>query len=120
MLAKTVPEAIRVMIDVKHIWIDRPGEPAFDPHTDSADVFVETETGELWTALFVTLPYLQSQMQLGQEHALSIEMPPIQYATLEDSHILVQDLRRETVEDTIDCLLERGIFETVFARYPRE
>ncbi|MBN1285245.1 MAG: hypothetical protein JXB47_07600 [Anaerolineae bacterium] len=100
--------------------MDRPSEPDFDPETDSADVIVETDSGELWSALFVTLPYLESQMKLSMEHALSIAMPPVQYATLEDSHVLVEDLRPETIEDTIDCLVERGIFETVFSRYTRK
>jgi hypothetical protein len=41
----------------------------------------------------------------------------VKYATLEASHILVDDLHPETIEDTVDCLIERGIFESVFTRY---
>ena len=112
-----VTAPVRTFTDIKHMWVDKLSEPAFDPNTDSIDVIVETDAGELWAASFVTLPYLKSQMQLGMEHAVSIDMPPVKYATLEDAHLLVEDLRAETIEDTIDCLVERGIFETVFTRY---
>ncbi len=108
----------RTFTEIKRIWNDKPSELAFDPNTDSLDIIVETDDGTLWSALFVTLPYLESQMQLGMEHALSIAMPPVQYATLEDSNILVEDLLPETIEDTVDCLVERGIFESVFSRLP--
>lgn len=107
----------RAFTEIKHMWVDRPTEPAFDPQTDIADVIVETDNGELWSASFVTLPYLESQMKLSMEHAVSIAMPAVQYATLEDSHVLIEDLQPETIEDTIDCLVERGIFESVFSRY---
>jgi hypothetical protein len=108
------------MVDVKHVWVENLYEPSFDPTTDCADVLVETAEGELWSALFVTLAYLEDQMHLSREHALSIAMPPIQYTVIENSHVVVENLHPETIEDAIDCLIERGIFESVFARCPED
>ena len=102
-------------VEIKRVWIERHAEPDFDPFTDCADVWVETADGRLWSALFVTLPYLQAQMLLSREHAVSAGMPPVQYTIIDHTHVVVEDLRLETVEDTIDCLVEREIFESVFA-----
>lgn len=107
-------------LDVKRIWVENQYEPDFDPDTDSADVWVEMADGGLWSALFVTLPYLQEQMRLSKEHAASIAMPPVGYTALDAAHVIVEDLRLETIEDTIDCLIESEIFESVFMRFPAD
>ncbi|MCZ7546728.1 MAG: hypothetical protein M5R40_25830 [Anaerolineae bacterium] len=102
------------------MWIEKQYEPGFNPETDSADVWVETDDGRLWSALFVTIPYIQEQMRLSKEHAALSCMLPVGYATLDTPHVVVEDLRLETIEDTIDCLLEREIFGSVFMPCPNE
>ena len=50
------------MIEIpKHVWIEMHSD-AQEP--DSCDVIVETESGQIYNALFITLPYLQRQMEL--------------------------------------------------------
>jgi hypothetical protein len=101
------------MIEIpKHVWIEMHNE-AQEP--DSCDVIVEAESGKLYTALFITLPYLQRQMQLS--YTVSKQLPdvlPVRYAVLETPHIVVENLSRETIEDTIDNLLALDVFEGLF------
>ncbi len=108
------------LVEVKRMWVEKQYEPDFNPRTDSADVWVETVDGKLWSALFVTIPYIQEQMLISKEHAASICMTPVGYTTLDGAHVIVEDLRPETIEDTIDCLIEREIFESVFMPCPDE
>jgi hypothetical protein len=80
-------------------------------------VIVKMENGEYYAAVFVTLPYLERQMELS--YAVSKQLPdvmPVRYAVLETPHILVADLSRETIEDTIDNLLALDIFENLFTQ----
>jgi len=44
------------------------------------------------------------------------DTPAIRYAVMETPHILVENLCRDTIEDTIDNLLALDTFETVFTR----
>lgn len=84
---------------------------------DACDVIVRMENGAYYTAVFVTLPYLQRQMDLSYE--VSKQLPdttPVRYAALETPHILVADLSRETIEDTIDNLLALDIFVNLFTQ----
>lgn len=84
---------------------------------DARDVIVKMENGEYYTAMFVTLPFLARQMDLSYE--VSKQLPyttPVRYAVLETPHILVADLSRETIEDTIDNLLALDIFENLFTQ----
>ncbi len=96
----------------KRIWIELHTDTAVP---DSCDVIVETDSGKLYTALFVTFPYLQRQMDLT--YAVSKQLPdtpPVRYAVLETPHILVENLERDTIEDTIDNLLALDVFEGLF------
>jgi hypothetical protein len=101
------------MIEIpKHVWIEMHND-AQEP--DSCDVIVQTESGKIYTSVFITIPYLQRQMQLS--HAMSKQLPdapPVRYAVLETPHIVVEDLKRDTIEDTIDNLLALDIFEGLF------
>lgn len=101
------------MIEIpKHIWIEM-HEEAAEP--DSCDVIVETENQKIYTALFVTIPYFQRQMQLS--YTVSKQIPdtvPVRYAVLETPHVVVEDLSRDSIEDTIDNLCALDVFETVF------
>lgn len=102
------------VVDVpEHIWI----EIQDSAEADACDVIVRMENGAYYTAVFVTLPYLQRQMDLSYE--VSKQLPdttPVRYAALETPHILVADLSRETIEDTIDNLLALDIFVNLFTQ----
>jgi hypothetical protein len=96
-----------------HVWIE-PNQ-AIDP--DACDVIVEMESGMMYTAAFITLPYLQRQMHLS--YAVSKQLPDapaVRYAALETPHIVVEDLNRDTIEDTIDNLLALDVFECYFTQ----
>lgn len=96
----------------KRIWIELHTDTAVP---DSCDVIVETDSGKLYTALFVTFPYLQRQMDLTYTVSKQIpDTPPVRYAVLETPHILVENLERDTIEDTIDNLLALDVFEGLF------
>ena len=95
------------------VWIEMQDRA----EADACDVIVKMENGEYYTAIFATLPYLQRQMDLSYE--VSKQVPyttPVRYAALETPHILVADLSRETIEDTIDNLLALDIFESLFTQ----
>ncbi len=101
---------------IKHIWLDQ--NEGFDPERDSADVLVETEDGLLWSASFVTIPYLQRQMELSRDVAKDeANMPPVRFIAIETPHVIVENLMKDTIEDTIDNLMTLGIFESVFTLY---
>ncbi len=96
-----------------HIWIEMQDRG----EADACDVIVKMENGEYYTAIFVTLPYLSRQMDLSFEVSQqSPYTPPVRYAALETPHIIVADLSRETIEDTIDNLLAFDIFENLFTQ----
>lgn len=102
------------VVDVPdRIWIEMQDRA----EADACDVIVRMENGAYYTAVFVTLPYLQRQMDLSYE--VSKQLPdttPVRYAALETPHILVADLSLETIEDTIDNLLALDIFENLFTQ----
>ena len=101
----------------EHVWIEMHDRV----EADACDVIVKMENGEYYTAVFVTLPYLQRQMDLSYE--VSKQLPdstPVHYTVLETPHILVADLKRETIEDTIDNLLSLDIFENLFTQVTDE
>ncbi len=97
----------------EHVWI----EMQDSVEGDSCDVIVKMENGAYYTAVFVTLPFLERQMDLSYE--VSTQLPdttPVRYAALETPHIIVANLMRETIEDTIDNLLAFDIFENLFTQ----
>jgi hypothetical protein len=97
----------------KHVWIEMHSNDT--GQSDSCDVIVETEDHKIYTSLFITIPYLQRQMQLG--YAVTKQLPdtlPVYFAALETPHVVVEDLERDTIEDTIDNLLALDTFESVF------
>ncbi len=96
---------VNVMIEMHH--------DAQEPN--SCDVIVETERGKIYTTVFITPPYLQRQMQLSYTVSKQLsDVPPVRYAVLETPHIVVENLKRDTIEDTIDNLLALDIFEGLF------
>lgn len=85
--------------------------------SDSCDVIVQMEDGTLYTAMFVTLTYLSRQMELGHEVSRSLpDTAPVAFATLETPHVIVRDLERETLEDTVDNLIALDTFGSVFTQ----
>jgi hypothetical protein len=96
----------------RRIWIET--QDTVGP--DACDVIVEMENGAYFTALFVTLPYLRRQMELNYEVSKQLpDTPVVRYVAMETTHILVDKLDRDTIEDTVDNLLALDTFETVFS-----
>lgn len=94
-----------------HVWI----EMLEEAEQGACDVIVEMEDGRVFTAMFVTMPYLQRQMDLNFHMSKQLpDVPPVRYATLETPHILVENLKRDTLEDTIDNMLALDVFEGFF------
>ncbi len=99
------------------LWIEM-----YDSHDqDACDVVVKMESGQYYTAVFVTLPFLARQMDLGYEVCKEMRYStPVRYTILETPHILVGDCSRDTIEDTIDNLLGLDIFENLFTQVSEE
>lgn len=93
---------------VKRIWLDKTED--FDPTRGDVDVMVEMENGEMWTAHFVTIPYLQQQLDLSA-HVVDGSAG---FVALETPHVIVKDLNQEAIEDIVDDLVLLGTFESVF------
>jgi hypothetical protein len=101
----------------RQIWVELHDQN----ERDACDVIVEMEDGAYYTAVFVTLPYLQRQMVLSYDVCTTLpDTAPVRYATLETPHIVVADLNRETIEDTIDNLLALDTFHSVFTQVTDE
>jgi hypothetical protein len=102
------------MIEIpKHVWIEMHPSDANEP--DSCDVIVEMDSGKIYNALFITFPYLQRQMQLSYSVSQQLpDTPPVRYAVLETPHVVLDNLERDTIEDTIDNLLALDVFGGVF------
>lgn len=84
---------------------------------DARDVIVEMEDGVIYTAVFVTMAYLRRQMELTLEVCQQLpDTTPVSFATLDTPHIVVEDLDRDTIEDTIDNLLAMEVFASVFTQ----
>lgn len=100
---------------IKRVWIDTPTLDPYDPETGDVDVMIEMENGELWTAHFVTLPYIQQQLEMSRAVAeRQSELGRVGFMALETPHVVVDRLTQEAIEDVVDNLLILGTFETVF------
>lgn len=100
----------------RRIWVETQ-----DAENLACDVIAQMENGAYYTALFVTLPYLARQMDLGYE--VSKQLPdamPVRYATLEIPHIVVSSLDRDSIEDTIENLIALDTFENLFTQISDE
>ncbi|RMG79810.1 MAG: hypothetical protein D6712_19115 [Chloroflexi bacterium] len=87
------------------------------PEEDACDVIVEMEDGTMFTALFATVQYVQRQMAL--QYALTKDLPEtpcVRYCAIDTPHILIENLDRDTIEDTIDNLIALDVFEGLFTR----
>jgi hypothetical protein len=100
------------LFTIVHVYVERHSD---DP--DARDVIVRMEDGNIYTALFVTIPHLQRQMAINYEFSKNVEdTVPVRFAPLDTPHILVENLDRDIIEDTIDNLLAMDVFESVFTR----
>jgi len=94
----------------RRIWVERQ-----DADREACDVIVEMEDGNYYTAAFVTLPFLRKQMELTFEVTKQLpDSTALRYAVMDTPHIVVENLCRDVIEDTIDNLLALDTFETVF------
>lgn len=102
---------------VKRVWIEEEPCADFDPDTDSADVLVEMDDGQLWQAHFVTPAYLQRELEMSLSVARDYNraLAPIPFLTMETPHVIVEDLQQDTIEDVVDNLVVLGIFESAFS-----
>lgn len=97
----------------KYVWIEWSDVSA----KDVCDVIVEMEDGILYTAVFVMIDYLHRQMDFS--YAMSKQLPdtpPVRYVALETPHVVVENMSRDTIEDTIDNLLTLDVFEAFFTQ----
>ena len=99
----------------KKVWIEM-HESDFETPT-SCDVLVQVEDDTIYTAHFVTLAYLRRQMDLSYSVSEQLEYTPnVRYAGLETPHILIDEIVRDVIEDTIDNLIALDIFEGLFTQ----
>lgn len=103
---------------IKRVWIEPEPQMAFDPETDSVDVWVEMEDNKLWQAHFVTLAHIQQEMQVSLTVARDYDrsLALTQFLAFETPHVVVEKLTSEIIEDVVDNLVALGIFETVFSQ----
>jgi hypothetical protein len=84
---------------------------------DACDVLVEMDDNTIYTAMFVTIDYLKRQMDLNYQLTQQLEdTPPVRYCLIDTPHILVDELTRDILEDTIDNLIALDTFECNFTR----
>jgi hypothetical protein len=105
---------------INRLWIEQNLSES-EMQRDNADVLVETENGLRWRAAFVTVPFLQRQMQLNRAFGQDMEkLHPVRFAAIETPHVIVDNLLESTIEDTVDNLMTLGVFESVFTLCPDE
>jgi hypothetical protein len=106
------PELIANLRSVTRTWIEY-----HDEEKDACDVIVQLDDQAIYTSLFVTLPYLHRQMELNYEFSKSVDdAVPVRFVSFDTPHLLVENLDRDTIEDTIDNLLALETFESLFTR----
>jgi hypothetical protein len=108
---------MEAMYTVKHVWID----DTEGMQQGCADVLAEMEDGSMFMARFVTMPYLQQQMDYGLQASSALpNTPAVRYSTIDTRHVIVESLNMESIEDVIDNLLALDVFETMFAPVAEE
>ena len=84
---------------------------------DACDVLVQMEDGNVFTALFVVVPYIKRQMDLFSRMTNDFsDTTSVRYATLDMPHVVVEELTRDTIEDAVDNLIALGTFGSTFVR----
>ncbi|MEL6149502.1 MAG: hypothetical protein AAFV33_10670 [Chloroflexota bacterium] len=99
----------------RKVWIEL-HQSEYDTPT-SCDVLVQMEDDTIYTAHFVTLAYLRHQMELSFAVSQQMEYTPsVRYAALETPHLLVDEINRDVIEDTLDNLIALDVFEGLFTQ----
>ncbi|MEO1643953.1 MAG: hypothetical protein AAFR67_02120 [Chloroflexota bacterium] len=84
---------------------------------DACDVLVQMDDGTVYTALFAIMDYVQRQMDLQLQVTQQIDdTPQVRYCVIDTPHVLVEELTREVIEDTIDNMIALDVFESHFTR----
>ncbi|NJR12782.1 hypothetical protein HC776_02680 [bacterium] len=84
---------------------------------DACDVIVRMDDGMVYTATFVTMDYMRRQMELSYRVTEQLaDTPAVRYAVIDTTHIVVESLAKDGIEDTIDNLLALDVFESYFIR----
>jgi hypothetical protein len=88
---------------------------------DACDVIVRMDDGMVYTATFVTMDYMRRQMELSYRMTQQLtDTPAVRYAVIDTTHIVVESLDKDGIEDTIDNLLALDVFESYFIRVTDE
>ncbi|GAB1422687.1 hypothetical protein MASR2M15_29260 [Anaerolineales bacterium] len=94
----------------KQIWFEK-------NECHSCDVLVEMEEGTVYTALFVTMDYLQRQMDLNFALTQQIpDTPAVHYLAIDTPHIMIKSIDKEYIEDVIDNFIALDVFGCHFTR----
>jgi hypothetical protein len=96
-----------------------PDEIFYELHRegDACDVIVRMDDQSVYTATFVTINYLHRQMDLSFQVTRQLpDAPPVRYAVIDTTHIVVESLDKATIEDTIDNLIALDVYESYFIR----
>ncbi len=99
---------------INRLWVEQDLSVS-EAQLDNAEVLVETETGLRWRASFVTIPFLQRQMQLNRAFGQDLDkLHPVRFTAIETPHVILDNLLESTIEETVDNLMTMGVFESVF------
>ncbi len=101
------------------ISIHTPDEVWFEINRegDACDVIVRMDDGTVYTATFVTMDYMRRQMDLSYRVTQQMtDTPAVRYAVIDTTHIVVESLDKDGIEDTIDNLLALDVLESYFIR----
>jgi hypothetical protein len=101
------------------LTLHTPDEIYYELHRegDACDVIVRMDDKSVYTATFVTMNYLQRQMDLSFQVKRQLpDAPAVRYAVIDTTHIIVESLDKATIEDTIDNLIALDVYESYFIR----
>jgi len=105
--------------DHNEISLHTPEKIWFELHQeqDACDVLVCMDDGTVYTALFATMDYILRQMLFNYQVTQDVsDTPAVRYCVIDTPHILVEELTRDIIEDTIDNLIALDVFESHFTR----
>ncbi len=111
------------MVEISSASLQMPIRVLLEMHAekDACDAIVEMEDGAMYTALFATMGYFKRQMAICYDVTRQLDdTPNVCYTAIDTPHILVENLARDTIEDTIDNLFALDIFEGLFTRVTEE
>lgn len=108
----TMDEALSLALHTpEKVWFETHREK------DACDVLVQMDDGTVYTSTFITIAYLQRQMELNYQVTRQIaDTPSVRYAVIDTPHVLIDSLDNNLIEDTIDNLIALDVFECHFTR----